>query len=246
MVFANCANGFRALSTVLSLLICLAIALECNAQAPGQNNPYRQVETRPAGAAPPASRVATRLPPQTGAHLPANAANPGYAPQAALQQTAAPSQTASATAAHEHQDRIAAVILVKNALVAVNQGNLTGNFTVLRDLSSPGFRDKNSAGDLAVIFNTIRQQKLDLSPVVVMDPVMGPPRKTEDGQILLEGYFPSQPLRINYQLLFQKAEHGSGWMINGVAISAAPMNSVSSNSAAAPNPNERASAPINR
>ena len=44
------------------------------------------------------------------------------------------------------------VMLVKNALTAVNQGNLTGNYTVLRDLGSAGFRDKNSAARLAAIF----------------------------------------------------------------------------------------------
>src|SRR4051794_3123709 len=64
------------------------------------------------------------------------------------------------TAASSQQDsqRTIAIILVKNALLAVNQGNLTGNYTVLRDLASPGFREKNSAADLAAIFQNIRQQ----------------------------------------------------------------------------------------
>ncbi len=117
-----------------------------------------------------------------------------------------------------NQERTAAVILVKNALIAVNQGNLTGNFTVLRDLSSPGFRERNSAGELATIFQNIRQQKIDLSPIVVLDPVMSQPRLTADGQLFLEGYFASQPKRINFRLAFIKDQKSGGWMIETVSV----------------------------
>ncbi len=117
--------------------------------------------------------------------------------------------------------RTTALILVKNALLAVNQGNLTGNYTVLRDLASPGFREKNSAADLAAIFQTIRQQKIDLSPIVVLDPVLNQPRVTVDGELILEGYFTAQQLRVNFQLSFLKAK-SAGWMIHGVSINAVP------------------------
>jgi hypothetical protein len=128
--------------------------------------------------------------------------------------------TPQANAQAEAQ-RLAALILVKNALLAVNQGNLTGNYTVLRDLSSPGFREKNSAADLAAIFQNIRQQKIDLSVLAVMDPVLGEPQLRADGQLALTGYFSSQQLRINFQLLFLKANNG-GWLIHGVSLNAVP------------------------
>jgi hypothetical protein len=124
-------------------------------------------------------------------------------------------------AIQQAEQRTAAIILVKNALLAVNQGNLTGNYTVLRDLSSPGFREKNSAADLAVIFQGIRQQKFDLSSIVVMDPVLNQPRISADGQLALDGYFSSQQMRINFQLAFQKSNAGA-WMIHGVSLNAAP------------------------
>jgi len=124
-------------------------------------------------------------------------------------------------AIQQTEQRTAAIILVKNALLAVNQGNLTGNYTVLRDLSSPGFREKNSAADLAVIFQGIRQQKFDLSSIVVMDPVLNQPRISADGQLALDGYFSSQQMRINFQLAFQKSNAGA-WMIHGVSLNAAP------------------------
>jgi hypothetical protein len=128
-----------------------------------------------------------------------------------------PSAPSALPPAMSPDDRIATTILVKNALIAVNQGNLTGNFTVLRDLASPGFRQKNSAGDLAAIFQNLRQQKVDLSPIVVLEPLLAPPRTTGDGQLLIEGYFPSSPLQIVFQLGYLKAETG-GWMIDAVSV----------------------------
>ena len=124
-------------------------------------------------------------------------------------------------AAQSNQDRIAAVILIKNAILAVNHGNLTGNYTVLRDLSSPAFRERNSAADLAAIFHNIRQQKIDLSPIVALEPAFSEPRISSAGELILEGYFASQPMRINFQLAFLKAE-SSGWMIHGVSLHAVP------------------------
>src|SRR4051794_31643976 len=72
--------------------------------------------------------------------------------QAPVVAGSAPNTTSPASAVPQDSQRTIAVILVKNALLAVNQGNLTGNYTVLRDLASPGFREKNSAADLAAIF----------------------------------------------------------------------------------------------
>lgn len=139
-----------------------------------------------------------------------------------------------APAAQQDSQRTIAVILVKNALLAVNQGNLTGNYTVLRDLASPGFREKNSAADLAAIFQIIRQQKVDLSPIVALEPMLNQPRVTADGQIALDGYFEAQQIRISFQLIFLKAPT-NGWMIHGVSLNAVPLTAaVATSSGAAP------------
>jgi hypothetical protein len=130
--------------------------------------------------------------------------------------------TPAAPVIQQDAQRTIALILVKNALLAVNQGNLTGNYTVLRDLASPGFREKNSAADLAAIFQNIRQQKVDMSPIVALDPVISQPRVSADGQITLDGYFEAQQMRINFQLVFLKAPT-NGWMIHGVSLNAVPL-----------------------
>jgi hypothetical protein len=144
------------------------------------------------------------------------------AAQAPIQTGVAAAAAAPAPTAQQDSQRTIALILVKNALLAVNQGNLTGNYTVLRDLASPGFREKNSAADLAGIFQAIRQQKVDMSPIVALDPVLNQPRVAADGQIALEGYFEAQQLRINFQLIFLKAPT-NGWMIHGVSLNAIPL-----------------------
>src|SRR5437016_5736212 len=65
------------------------------------------------------------------------------AAQIPLENNAGANVAPSAAAVSQDTQRTAAIILVKNALLAVNQGNLTGNYTVLRDLASPGFRERN-------------------------------------------------------------------------------------------------------
>ncbi|MEO8493924.1 MAG: hypothetical protein ABI614_02560 [Planctomycetota bacterium] len=62
------------------------------------------------------------------------------------------------------------VMLIRNTLTAVNHGNITGNYTVLRDLSGDGFRKLNTAANLGATFANLRQQQLDLSPILVIEP----------------------------------------------------------------------------
>lgn len=113
-----------------------------------------------------------------------------------------------------------AVMLVRNALTAVNHGNLTGNYTVLRDLGGPAFRERNSAAQLAVIFQQLREQKTDLSPILILDPQFSEESgMNAAGQLQLVGSFPSQPLRVDFRLAFQRVE--GGWAIDTVAIGTA-------------------------
>ena len=131
--------------------------------------------------------------------------------------TATHSPSFAAETSPDAEARTAVTILIKNTLIAVNQGNLTGNYTVLRDLASPTFREKNDPAELARIFEVIRKQKIDLSPIVQLEPVLMKPKFVENNQMYLKGYFASQPVRINFELLFQKADSG-GWMINGISV----------------------------
>jgi hypothetical protein len=46
----------------------------------------------------------------------------------------------------------------------------TGNFTVLRDIGAPSFREVNTAGRLAQSFSDLTRKNIDLSAVTVITP----------------------------------------------------------------------------
>ena len=118
------------------------------------------------------------------------------------------------------------VMLIKNTLTAVNHGNITGNYTVLRDLASAQFRQQNTAADLAVAFAKLRQQKLDLSPILVTEPKLtGAPAIDEfRGRLQLVGYVPTRPRAVQFALIFQHVK--DGWVIDEISVVVAPTESV--------------------
>jgi hypothetical protein len=117
-------------------------------------------------------------------------------------------------------DGSAQLMLIRNTLTLVNHGNLTGNYTVLRDLASAQFRQRNTAADLAATFAGLRQQKLDLSPVLVIQPQLTQPPEIVDGRMQLAGVFPTRPQAVQFALTFQQVE--AGWMIDEVSLRVAP------------------------
>jgi hypothetical protein len=109
------------------------------------------------------------------------------------------------------------VMFVKNVLTAVNHANLTGNYTVLRDLGGAAFREKNTAAQLATTFQRIRDLKTDLSPILVLDPQFTQaPAQDSSGRLLLFGTFPTRPLEVRFQLVFERIN--GAWVIDAVAV----------------------------
>jgi hypothetical protein len=66
-------------------------------------------------------------------------------------------------------DRNGVIILIRTTLLALDQANKTGNYTVLRDIGAPGFQT-NTAARLGDIFAKLRNDNLDLSGVAAIDP----------------------------------------------------------------------------
>ena len=66
-------------------------------------------------------------------------------------------------------DRNGVLILIRETMLALDQANKTGNYTVLRDLGSPAFQ-QNNAARLGEIFASERRDNLDLSGVAVLEP----------------------------------------------------------------------------
>ncbi len=94
--------------------------------------------------------------------------------------------------------------LIRSTVIALNQANQTGNYTVLRDLAAPDFRNGNDAARLGAIFQVLREQAIDLTPLLQISPeVTEAPAITQKGLLRLAGFFPTQPLRVNFDLSFQ-------------------------------------------
>lgn len=110
--------------------------------------------------------------------------------------------------------------LLRGTLMALNQANITGNYSVLRDLAAPSFRDANSSAALADRFRAWREGRLDFAAVVLLDaklsaaPAIGP-----DGALRLRGHFPTAPLRIGFDVAFLPVE--GHWRLG--AITAEPL-----------------------
>ena len=112
------------------------------------------------------------------------------------------------------------LILIRATLIALNQANVTGNYTVLRDLGAPAFKENNSADKLAQVFASIRQRKLDLTLVLLVQPKLyRKPVITPKGLLRITGFFPTDREPINFDLLFQAVE--GRWRLFGISADAA-------------------------
>jgi hypothetical protein len=118
-------------------------------------------------------------------------------------------------------DRNGVLVLVRSALLALDQANKTGNYTVLRDLGAPGFQ-VNSAARLGEIFAKQRNDNLDLSGVAVIDPQLSLlPQIEANGLMRLAGFFPSVPSQVNFELAF--APVNGQWRLFGISVSIGQM-----------------------
>jgi hypothetical protein len=132
------------------------------------------------------------------------------------------------------------VLLVRGTLMTLNDAIQTGNFTVMRDKSAPGFRDANSAARLGQIFSDLAKSGVDLSVVSVITPQLTatPTLDQAKGMLNIQGYFPTQPQQINFELLYQSV--GGRWRLFGLSVQPAkatppaPVAAPASPSAAAP------------
>ena len=113
-------------------------------------------------------------------------------------------------------DRNGVLILIRSTLLALDQANKTGNYTVLRDIGAPGFQS-NSAARLGEIFAKLRNDNLDLSGVAVLDPQLSLlPQIEGNGLMHMTGFFPSVPKQVSFDLVF--APVNGQWRLFGISV----------------------------
>src|SRR5947207_9118460 len=134
--------------------------------------------------------------------------------------SAGQAQTPPQAAKPAQIDRNGVMILIRSSLLALDQANKTGNYTVLRDLGAPGFQS-NSAARLGEIFAKLRNDNLDLSGVAVLDPQLSLlPQIEANGLMHMTGFFPSVPSQVNFDLAF--APVNGQWRLFGISVSIGP------------------------
>jgi hypothetical protein len=131
------------------------------------------------------------------------------------------------------------VLLLRNTLLTLNDALQSGNFTVLRDVAAPSFRDANSAARLGAVFNNLAQRGIDLSAVAVLAPQLSetPAIDPQTGMLRIKGAFPGQPVRIDFEVIYQPVD--GRWRLFGLSVqptSAAPEAAAAPPPAAKPAP----------
>ncbi|MEZ5708027.1 MAG: hypothetical protein R3E02_01420 [Blastomonas sp.] len=108
--------------------------------------------------------------------------------------------------------------LLWSTMAAVDHANQSGNYSVLRDISSPSFQVNNNAAQLAEIFRGIREARVDLSNTLVLSPSYTEPPAIVEPQVMrVRGYFGLRPTFVFFDLRYQWVS--GRWRLHGIALS---------------------------
>jgi len=93
--------------------------------------------------------------------------------------------------------------LVKTSLLSFNDANVTGNYTVFHAKLSKPFREQFPVERLARRFQEFNKKNIDFDVIAALKPSYDPAPKVDDeGRLLVKGHFPTEPLRVNFDLAF--------------------------------------------
>ncbi|WP_139141444.1 hypothetical protein [Pseudohongiella acticola] len=107
--------------------------------------------------------------------------------------------------------------LVWTSMVAVDSANRTGNYSVLHALGSPDFQNSNTVADLAQLFRTLRENRVDVGRAILLEPEYHiAPAIDQDGVLRLRGGFEFRPQAIRFDILFQNI--AGGWRIFAISV----------------------------
>ena len=124
------------------------------------------------------------------------------------------------------------MLLLRSTLGTLNDAIQTGNYTVLRDKGAPGFREANTAARLSQSFSDLASKGVDLSVTSIIAPQLTQPPALDQakGMLHLKGYFPSEPVQINFEILYQAVD--GRWRLFGLSVQpGAPTRAAASMSA---------------
>jgi hypothetical protein len=140
--------------------------------------------------------------------------SPAAAQPPAGQQTPPAQSAQQGAVAQANADLI--LTLIRSSLVAVQQADVTGNYSVLRQLGSPSFQAANDVDKLSATFSGIRKSNVDLSGAVVLYPQISKAELTNTVMLHVSGTFATKPVPVRFEFLFQPIQ--GHWTIDGILI----------------------------
>jgi hypothetical protein len=97
--------------------------------------------------------------------------------------------------------------LVKTSLLTFNDANVTGNYAVFHAKLSKPFRQQFSPERLKETFKEFNEKNVDIDVVAALKPTYtSAPTIDSDGKLLVKGFFPTEPMRLNFQLDFMPSD----------------------------------------
>ena len=110
-------------------------------------------------------------------------------------------------------------VIIKDTIIALHHANMTGNYSVVRDMGTPVFRENFDQTALAGAFANLRARRIDLSPAYFLSPNLTKnPELNKDSELVLVGFFPTQPMQIQFELRFMQLD--GKWRLSGIGVDA--------------------------
>jgi hypothetical protein len=113
-------------------------------------------------------------------------------------------------------DRAIVLQLVRTTLIALHQANITGNYTVFRDLGSPSFQQKNTNSQLSEVFGPLRKSGVALDAVALFDPNIVNAEITADKMLQIDATLATKPVPVRFELFFQNVE--GAWRLYTIVL----------------------------
>ncbi len=113
--------------------------------------------------------------------------------------------------------------LVKSTLLSFNDANLTGNYSVFHAKLSKPFRQQYTVEKLKETFKEFNAKSIDIDIVAAMKPTYGPaPAVNGDGKLIVKGFFPTDPTRVNFELGFIPSD--GEWKLLSLNVKLGPVS----------------------
>lgn len=144
-----------------------------------------------------------------------------FAPAISTLRTAFAIPSDPAPTAAPTDDERAALYLARSTLMALDDANRTGNYSVLRLLGSPSFQSANSPERLSDVFAKTRHSELDLSVAALGHPRWStPPAVGRDRLLRLIGAYDLPGADLRFALAFEPA--AGAWRLHEIHVAVEP------------------------